>query len=89
MVRDKIQSKLNNFREYTILDANMLAEYIGFTGEEVHELCRSHGIDYEQCKLWYDGYSQRGFEIYNPESVVRCIEDDDFGSYWGKTSKYE
>ena len=89
VVRDKIQSKLNNFREYTILDANMLAEYIGFTDEEVQELCEKYGIDYEQCKLWYDGYAQRGFEIYNPESVVRCIEDRRFGSYWGKTSTYE
>ena len=69
VVRDKIQSKLNNFREYTILDAEDLAEFVGFTGEEVKALCEEHGIDYEECRHWYDGYRQQGFEIYNPESI--------------------
>jgi hypothetical protein len=89
VVRDKIQSKLNNFREYTILDAGDLAEYIGFTSQEVIELCREHGINYEECRRWYDGYKQHEFEIYNPESVVRCIESRSFGSYWGMTSTYD
>ncbi len=89
VVRDKIQSKLNNFREYTILDAGELAEFIGFTDSEVEELCKSYGMDYEECKRWYDGYSQRGYEIYNPESVVRSMESGKYGGYWGKTSSYE
>lgn len=89
VVRDKIQSKLNNFREYTILDAGELAEYIGFTAEEVKALCEKYDMDYEECRRWYDGYRQRGYEIYNPESVVRCIESRYYGSYWGKTSSYE
>lgn len=75
VVRDKIQSKLNNFREYTILDSGELAEFIGFTGEEVRQLCDEYNVDYEECRRRYDGYRQRGFEIYNPESVVRSIED--------------
>ena len=89
VVRDKIQSKLNNFREYTILNAGPLAEFIGFTGEEVEALCKEYGISYEECRRWYDGYRQHGFEIYNPESVVRSMEDGYFGSYWGQTSSYE
>lgn len=89
VVRDKIQSKLNNFEEYTILDAEELAEFAGFTGEEVEDLCEGHGIDYEECRRWYDGYRQRGFEIYNPESVVKSIRKRNFGSYWGQTSTYE
>ena len=40
VVRDKIQSKLNNFREYTILDAGELAEFIGFTAPEVRARSR-------------------------------------------------
>ncbi len=89
IVRDKIQSKLNNFYEYTILDAEELAEFVGFTGEEVEELCREYGVDYEECRRWYDGYRQYGLEIYNPESVVRCVKKKEFGSYWGMTSTYE
>ena len=88
VVRDKVQSKLNNFREYTILDAGKLAEYVGFTSDEVKSLCEEHGVDYEECRLWYDGYHQRGYEIYNPESVVQAILDGRFSNYWGKTSSY-
>ena len=89
IVRDKIQSKLNNFEEYTILDAAELAEYIGFTADEVEALCQKYNIDYSECKNWYDGYSQHGYEIYNPESVVKAIQRKDSASYWGKTSTYE
>ncbi len=89
VVRDKIQSKLNNFREYTILDAGELAEYIGFTAEEVKKLCKTHKMDYAECRRWYDGYTQQGIEIYNPESVVMSMEKKKYGSYWGKTSSYE
>ena len=89
VVRDKIQSKLNNFREYTILDAVKLAEYVGFTSDEVEALCNQYGMDYDECRRWYDGYHQRGYEIYNPESVVMSIDTGRFGSYWGKTSTYE
>ncbi len=88
VIRDRIQSKLNNFREYTILDAGKLAEFIGFTASEVQALCREHGADYEEYKRWYDGYRQRGFEIYNPESVVMSLEDGRCENYWGKTSTY-
>ena len=89
IVRDKVQSKLNNFREYTILNAGPLAEFVGFTSEEVGALCKQYGMDFAECKRWYDGYHQNGFEIYNPESVVCSMEDKTFDSYWSKTSSYE
>ena len=89
VARDKVQSKLNNFAEYTIIDADGLAEYIGFTDSEVRALCEEHGIDYKECRLWYDGYKQHGFDIYNPESVIQAIERKRFDSYWGNTSTYE
>ena len=88
IVRDKVQSKLNNFHEYTILNASSLAEYIGFTSEEVQELCEKYSVNFEECKRWYDGYKQNGYEVYNPESVVCCIEEKAFENYWGKTSSY-
>ncbi len=88
VVRDRIQSKLNNFREYTILDAGKLTEFIGFTAPEVQALCAEYGADYEEFRRWYDGYWQRGFEIYNPESVVMSLEDGKCASYWSKTSTY-
>lgn len=89
IVRDKIQSKLNNFREYTILDAKELTEYVGFLPEEVESLCREWGMDYSECRRWYDGYSLNGYEIYNPESVVMSMQDKKYSNYWGKTSSYQ
>ena len=89
VIRDKVQSKLNNFEEYTILNAYDLAEYVGFTSKEVESLCVQYGVDYAECRHWYDGYTQHGYEIYNPESVVKCMLRNSFGSFWGKTSTYE
>ena len=88
VVRDKIQSKLNNFLEYTILNAGKLSEYMGFTSEEVKQLCVENKVDYDTCRSWYDGYRLNEFEVYNPESVIRCMEDGEFENYWGKTSTY-
>lgn len=89
IVRDKIQSKLNNFREYTFISPGKFANHIGFTSDEVRGLCEEHNVDFEECKHWYDGYKLGGYEIYNPESVVMCIEEGYFEGYWGKTSSYQ
>ncbi len=88
VVRDRIQSKLNNFIEYTFLDAVELAEFVGFTSTEVKSLCQKYQIDFKECRRWYDGYSQRGYEIYNPESVIQSIYRNNFVGYWGMTSTY-
>jgi hypothetical protein len=89
VVRDRVQSKLNNFREYTILNAYNLAEFVGFTEKEVKPLCKKYKIDFAKCKREYDGYKQNGYDIYNPESVVMCMETKEFGNFWGKTSTYK
>lgn len=88
VVRDKVQSKLNNFKEYTIMDAKELAPFTGFTSDEVEGLCAKYHVDYEECRLWYDGYRQHGLEIYNPESVIESVSSGRFDDYWGKTSTY-
>ncbi|MFZ2942221.1 MAG: AAA family ATPase, partial [Latilactobacillus curvatus] len=50
------QSALNNFNEFTMLDARGFAKYIGFTEEEVKTLCAQYHRDFEKVKRWYDGY---------------------------------
>jgi len=89
VVRDTIQSKLNNFEEYTILDSEGITPFLGFTSQEVQALCTEHGADFRECRLWYDGYHQNGYELYNPESVVKAVRKKQFDNYWGKTSTYE
>ena len=69
----KTQSALNNFEEFTMLDAGRMAPYVGFTEEEVHGLCEQYGCSYEQVKSWYDGYLLEDYQVYNPKAVVSVM----------------
>ena len=98
IVRDKIQSKLNNFDEYTMTGARQLTEFAGFTESEVKELCTKYKLDFEECKRWYNGYEMTTFNedfmpcnmsLYSPRSLVCAIQNHRFGDYWTKTSSYE
>ena len=42
IVRDKVQSKLNEFTEYTMIRPRQFAGMIGFTEEDVKELCEKY-----------------------------------------------
>ena len=84
------QSALTDFREYTMLQPQMLAEYIGFTEEEVEGLCGRYGLDFGEARKWYDGYSFRQAKsIYSPNSIVRAVKNGEFGDYWTETETYE
>ena len=41
IIKDKTQSGLNNFKEYTMISPKNMAPFMGFTEEEVHALPRS------------------------------------------------
>lgn len=85
-------SALNMFNEFSMENPGKLAEFVGFTGNEVEELCRKYGVSYEECKAWYDGYSfpaQGVREIYNPRSVVSAMENGFFDNYWNRTETFE
>ena len=75
-------SALNMFDEYSMTNQRELAEFTGFTEEEVKELCVQYDMPYEKMKQWYDGYELKGIQIYNPRSVVMSLLGHDFDSYW-------
>lgn len=85
----KTQSALNNFDEFTMLDAKVFAPYIGFTDDEVRELCGKYGKDFNEVRRWYDGYQLAGCHVYNPRAVVSLMTWGDFQSYWSQTGTYE
>ena len=89
VVREKIQSKLNTFHEYTMLDAENLDEFVGFTTPEVKKLCKKYKCSFDDCKSWYDGYHLGEYEIYNPQAVFNAVTSGKFKSYWSATSSYE
>ena len=83
-------SALNMFDEYSMTDAGEYAQYIGFTEDEVEELCDEYCMDFESMKSWYDGYRfPEASHIYNPKSVVDSIRRKNFGNYWTRTETYE
>ena len=89
IVRDRIQSKLNNFKEYTMLRPQTLAPYIGFTLEEVQDLCNRFGMDYDECLRWYDGYHLTDLvSVCNSNSVCEAISNGQFDDYWTQTGAY-
>lgn len=84
------QSAMNNFREFTMLNPKILSKYVGFTENEVFELCQEYRMDFSEAKRWYDGYSFRNVEhIYNPNSIVNAMLDGEFDNYWSHTETYE
>lgn len=90
-------SALNMFTEYSMTDPGELAEYFGFTEQEVRELCDKYGMSFDEAKTWYDGYQliahrQTGnecYSMYSPKSVVEAMLRHKFGTYWNQTETYE
>ncbi len=87
--RQKTQSALNNFDEYTMLQPGPFAEYVGFTEEEVKSLSDRYCVSFEETKRWYDGYLLKGRHIYNPKAVVRVMLTGEFTNYWSDTASFE
>lgn len=87
--REKTQSALNNFDEFTMVSPSILAPYIGFTDQEVQSLAAEYQRDYDKVKRWYDGYVLREYQVYNPKAVVSVMQKGEFKSYWSETSSYD
>ncbi|MCC8399711.1 MAG: ATP-binding protein [Rickettsia endosymbiont of Platyusa sonomae] len=77
-------SGLNNVREYTLLDEKF-AKFYGFTQVEVDDLLTKVPLDTspEEIKAWYNGYSFGGEVIYNPWSIMLCLDNrGKLDHYW-------
>jgi hypothetical protein len=84
------QSALTDFKEYTMLEPKKLEKYVGFTEDEVKSLCDEYGMDFDEMKHWYDGYSFNNVKsVYSPNSVMEAVLNEKIGSYWTKTETYE
>ena len=88
--KDGSQSAISDFEEFTMIKPRIFGEYVGFTEAEVKNLCDENQTDFDMMKLWYDGYYFKDVgSIYNPNSVMKAIRNDDFDSYWTETSAAE
>lgn len=87
--REKTQSALNNFDEFSMLSAGGLAPYVGFTEEEEQGLAEQYHQNFDKVKRWYDGYLLREYQVYNPRAVVSVMLRGEFQSYWSETASYD
>ncbi len=87
IAKANIFSSLNNLRECTVLDQKF-SEYYGFLEEEVNVLLDKAKIANRQgIKSWYNGYTIGQHIIYNPWSIMRCIDNNgDLEAYWVDTA---
>lgn len=86
----KSESALNNFDEFTMTSPKRLAKYVGFTEDEVKDLCKEYEMDFSEAVRWYDGYSFfRMKHVYNPNSVVKAMLSGEYDNYWTRTVAYE
>ena len=91
--RESIFTGLNNLKTYSITK-NKFSQYFGFTQEEMQEILQNFSLEQyaETIAKWYDGYRFGLTEIYNPWSVLNCIDSylqNDMVAcepYWSNTS---
>ena len=86
----RTESALNNFWEYSMVMPRQLAQYFGFTKDEVKALADKHGMSFDELEKWYDGY-QIGDQqsMFNPNSVIQAIDTDWCESYWTTTGAFD
>ena len=87
-------SELNNLDDLTLDER--AATLCGYTQQELELVFHKHIDAYAQhtgittpemldkLKYWYNGYkfSKSGTKVYNPFSVLNCLNKKDFANYW-------
>ena len=94
--KESIFTGFNNPKVYSITK-NKFSQYFGFTQDEIKGLLSYYSLEQytDTIKEWYDGYLFGRTEIYNPWSVVNCVDsylENDMITcepYWSNTSSNE
>ncbi len=84
------ESALTDFMEYSMTRPGKLSKFVGFTENEVRCLCDQYQMNFDELQLWYDGYSFSQIEhVYNPNSVMHAIQEEEIQNYWTQTETFE
>ncbi|WP_157627924.1 ATP-binding protein, partial [Thermodesulfatator autotrophicus] len=78
-------SGLNNLKDITIHPE--YATICGYTQEEFKKVFadRLTGLDLEEVRLWYNGYSWLGEPVYNPFDILLFLDLREFRPFWFET----
>lgn len=90
-------SELNAFLEYNMATKIRFGEYFGFTASEVDQLYAQYRevtddpqFSRDDLREWYDGYcTAAGDRLYNPQSVVCALTDNQLSNYWTSSGTYD
>lgn len=90
-------SELNMFAEYDMATKVRFGEYFGFLDREVDSLydiyrrnVKTPEIERHDLAVWYDGYhTAAGERMYNPQSVVCALSDNQISNYWTSSGPYD
>jgi hypothetical protein len=71
-------------------DISLSKEYgniCGYTQEELKKNFKEYleGVNLEEVREWYNGYSFLGDRLYNPFDILLYLRNREFDSYWYKT----
>jgi hypothetical protein len=86
--KESLFSGLNNIKVYSVLNSRYGA-YFGFTESEVTQLLATTQLQKlsTDIKDWYNGYQIGDTILYNPWSILNCIDENGaFKTYWTNTS---
>ncbi len=89
--KEGIFSGLNNLKVRTLLDEKF-SETFGFTISEVNQLLHDTQLTKKaaEIKNWYNSYRCGSTILYNPWSLLECIDNDGIvDAYWANTSDNE
>ncbi len=91
IAKEAVFSGLNNCISYTVLNEQFCDKF-GFLEEEISSLLKEHSISHQmdEIRAWYNGYRIGASALYNPWSILNCIEEKgELRPYWIGTSDNE
>ena len=87
--RTNMKHTLKKFAVFSMMNANELAPYMGFTEEEVKKLCMKHKRNFNDVRRWCGGYLLGDRQMFSPISVVNVMIWGKYHNYWTQTGSYE
>lgn len=88
IAQESLFSGLNNIKVYSLLQEEY-GQYFGLTEEEVLKLLgqSKQKASIEAIKEWYNGYVVGQYTLYNPWSIINCLDNDKpLQPYWINTA---
>ncbi len=85
--KDSLLSGLNNLNVFSMFDERY-SSYFGFNDEEIEKLFSDCEIscEIEKVREYYNGYRIASLSLYNPWSVMQCLDrNGELSAYWINT----